>query len=1162
LTKHIKIGHKITALLLGVVLTSILVFSYVSYQWGKEGIEQKYWEKLAVFRELKTHQIEGVFEKIEENLFILKKMPGIRQSIHEYQNITHAEVSADSLLTIYQKVKTKLDTHILPFENEYQYKNITVLSIDRKTIYQVGIGNDKVFIGQKNPVFDNLISQVRNKKIYYSHITKSREGISQMHIVAPVFDNPTSTSNKIELGYIIITFDISPIQTLLLQTEEIGEDGEVLLGKLDGSNIFFLNKRYFGKVINESTSNKAQLLREVLNEHQKGQKIATWDKRFYLNWVYLPQMNWALAVKMSAKYPENEENKLLLSYAISGLAILILSFFVSIMFVRFTTTNPLDRLNKILHVVAQGKLPNIIERKSNDELGDMTSSLNYLVQALKRNAHFAYRIGDKDFKADFEPISKDDMLGNALLTMRDSIQSTDIKERERAWIMQGVAEMGEVLRDNHDDINTLAEQVSQYMAKKINAVQGAFYVVEKYEIEALLEIKASYAYNKKKYLKGKFRFSEGLIGQAAIEKSVILRTEIPDNFVFISSGLLGDAKPTCLLIVPLMTQNEEGEEEVYGVLEFAGFERFKEMEISFAEEVAVIIARTIANIKVSEKTKNLLLESQEMSQKLQHQKGVLQQNAQEMEETQAKLQNSYLSLEEKVLELNQSQKRTQALLENASEIITIYELEGQIRYISPSVEAILGYQQEEMIGINDNLVHVYKESREQFSQMFNKLINNPDEKLSIQVKYKRKSGRYIWLEATGVNRLQDPAVKGIVVNYRDITEELRAEKEERMRGQMQALSENSPDLIMRLNLKGEVFYVNAVIKSLTGLRPEHFLGKKLVKAGLAHDFVTNFIEMMTQAIDGKYKITKEMNFNSINGMRIMEINAIPEYNQLETLESVLIVAHDITEQKEIENEIRESNKKISESINYAQRIQNAILPDTSILQQNIPNSFIYYEPRDVVSGDFPWMMLKGDYLYLAVVDCTGHGVPGALISVIGYFLLNDIINSSPDGINAGQVLDALDLDVEATLHKNGRGSSTKDGMDIAFCRINLKTRVVDYSGAHRPLFILNKNGELKEIKGDRSPIGGGVQYKKHLNFTNTEFKVEEDDKLYFFSDGFTDQFGGPSNRKYGSRRIKDLIVKHKETNMPKMQNVFEDEYKNWKGSYKQTDDILVIGIKF
>ena len=599
------------------------------------------------------------------------------------------------------------------------------------------------------------------------------------------------------------------------------------------------------------------------------------------------------------------------------------------------------------------------------------------------------------------------------------------------------------------------------------------------------------------------------------------------------------------------------------MLEFAGFDRFKKMEISFVEEVAVIIARTIANIKVGEKTKNLLLESQKMSQKLQHQKGVLQQNAQEMEETQAKLQNSYLSLEEKVLELNQSQKRTQALLENASEVITIYELEGQIRYISPSVEDILGYQQEEMIGINDNLVHVYKESRGQFSQMFNRLIEKPKEKLSIQVKYKRKSGRYIWLEATGVNRLQDPAVKGIVVNYRDITEELRAEKEERMRGQMQALSENSPDLIMRLNLKGEVFYVNAVIKSLTGLRPEHFLGKKLVKAGLANDFVTSFVAMMTQAIDERHKVIKVMNFDSINGKRIMEINAIPEYNQLGTLESVLIVAHDITQQKKTENEIRESNKKISESINYAQRIQNAILPDTSILQQNIPNSFIYYEPRDVVSGDFPWMMLKGDYLYIAVVDCTGHGVPGALISVIGYFLLNDIINSSPErGINAGQVLDALDVDVETTLHKSGKGSSTKDGMDIAFCRINLKTNVLDYSGAHRPLFILNKEGELKEIKGDRSPIGGGAQYKKHVNFTNTELKIEKGDRFYFFSDGFTDQFGGPNNRKYGSRRIKDLMLANKETNMPKMQHVFEEEYKNWKGAYKQTDDILVIGIKF
>lgn len=1170
--KHITIGKKITALLLTVVLISILVFSFVSYQWGKEGIEEKYWEKLVVFRELKTHEVEVVFEKIKENLYILRKIPAIADAISDYQKIAdrQEQIPKDSLLLFHHAFKAKLDIHILPFENQYQYKSITLLNHERKTIYQIGNGNhdDKVIIGQKKPAFDKLIGQLRNKDIYYSHVFKGRNGATQMYIVTPVFDTSSSTSktNKIVVGYLIVTFDILPIQQLIQQTQEIGEDGEIILGKLEQTNIFFLNRPYFGRLTDKETPPKAVLLKEILNHRKKGQKIAQWDKTVYLNWTYLPEVDWALIVKMNAKYAQEEENSLLYSYGVAGFVILFFSFLISIVFVRFTTTSPLERLNKMLNTVAQGKLPSKIERKSNDEIGEMTHSLNYLVGALKRNANFASRIGGKDFQADFTPISKDDMLGNALLTMRDSIQSSDIKERERTWIVEGVAEMGEILRDNYDNIDRLAERVSQYMTRKINAVQGAFYTVEKYgksqRQKSLIEIRASYAYNKKKYLKGKFKFAEGLIGQAAIEKSIVLRTEIPADFVSMTSGLLGDAKPTCLLIVPLITQNEAAEDEVYGVLEFAGFERFTELDIRFTKEISVIIARTIANIKASEITKNLLKESQSMSQELQHQKGVLQQNAQEMEETQAKLQSSNLNLEDKIVELNQAQKRIQVLLENASEVITIYEPEGEIRYISPSVEAILGYQQSEMIGLNDKLEHVYEESREQFTQMFDNLIANPNEKLSIQLKYKRKSGRFIWLEATGINRLHDPAIKGIVVNYRDITEELRAEKEERMRGQMQALSENSHDLIMRLNLEGEVFYVNAVIKSLTGLRPEHFLGKKLTKAGLNNAFVDDFIEMMTQAISRDIKITKEMDFEAITGKRIMEINAIPEHNQLDVLESVLIVAHDITEQKEIENEIRQSNKKVSESINYAQRIQNAILPDTSILQENIPESFIYYEPRDVVSGDFPWMMLKDEFLYLAVVDCTGHGVPGALISVIGYFLLNDIINSSSQAMNAGEVLDALDLAVESTLQKSAKENTTKDGMDIAFCRINLKTRIVDYSGAHRPLFILNKKGELKEIKGDRCPIGGGSQYKKHINFANTTLKIAKEDRLYFFSDGFTDQFGGVHNRKFGSKKMRELMVSNKDVGMSDMQNVFESAYKDWKGNYKQTDDILVIGIKF
>jgi PAS domain S-box-containing protein len=277
-------------------------------------------------------------------------------------------------------------------------------------------------------------------------------------------------------------------------------------------------------------------------------------------------------------------------------------------------------------------------------------------------------------------------------------------------------------------------------------------------------MRASHAFGRKKYLKAKFRFAEGLIGQAAAEKDTILRTEVPDGYVTVSSGILGDQKPKCILIVPLITN-----EEVYGILEFAGFKKFDPSQVKFVQELSLILARTIFNIKVNERTRRLLAESQEMSNELKEKQEVLRQNAEEMQATQEELQRSNQKLEEQIEEVNRTQKRMQLLLENASEVITIYEEDESIRYISPSVETILGYGQKEMIGKSD-IDKVQPDHREIFRDIFLKMKDSPDEKITVQYEYKAKDGSYMWLESAGTNCMSNPAIHGYILNSRDITE--------------------------------------------------------------------------------------------------------------------------------------------------------------------------------------------------------------------------------------------------------------------------------------------------------------------------------------------------------------------------------------------------------
>lgn len=846
------------------------------------------------------------------------------------------------------------------------------------------------------------------------------------------------------------------------------------------------------------------------------------------------------------------------TYLIVISAIIIVFALISTVLFSKLLTRPLMTLKATMGLLGQGVLPEKIKKASEDEFGEMTETVNRLVEGLHKTADFAHKIGEGEFEAKFQPMSQDDMLGVALLNMRDSIQESAKRDEERNWIVTGVAEIGNILRSTNN-LEELSDKVVSYLTGKIGAIQGALYVVnDEEEGKFLLEMKASYAYNKKKYLKAQFRFAEGLVGQAAAERDTILRTEIPDTYVTVTSGLLGDKKPKCLLIVPLMTVIGS-EKVVYGALEFAGFDKFSSRNVQFVNEVSEIIARTVFNIKVNEKTSRLLEMSQRQSQELQEQQEILQQNAEEMQATQEELKRANSALEYQVEQVVHAQKRLQTLLENAAEVILIYEKDRSIRYVSPSVNRILGYSQEELIGI-DNIIHVHDAGKESINKMFEDLLANPGQKQTVQYSYYKKNGDRIWLEATGTNLLHDPAIEGILINATDITERLRAEREQRMRSQMQSLSENSPDLIIRFNKEGKIFYINPMIEVYAGQRKDTFEQKALDELTIHSSIVDAWRSILNQVMETKEKVNTEIDFPSTVGNRVMDIKAIPEFNEQGIVESVLFVLGDITERKMTEIEISTKNKKISESINYAKRIQGAILPDSQLIKQTLPDAFILYKPRDVVSGDFPWFMQKGDDLYIAAVDCTGHGVPGALISLIGYFLLNNITESG-ENILPGEILDRLDAGVTATLKQDATmEGATRDGMDIALCKINLKKNVLQYAGAHRPLYFL-QNGELLEVKGDKFPIGGG-QYKDRTSFVTTTIEIKKGDSAFFCSDGFPDQFGGPDNRKFSPKRIRDIITGNPELSMYQMHALFDLEFESWRGATKQTDDVLMIGIRF
>ncbi len=818
-------------------------------------------------------------------------------------------------------------------------------------------------------------------------------------------------------------------------------------------------------------------------------------------------------------------------------------------------TNPINYLKNTLQKLSKRELTDISARKlSNDEIGEMQTAIYELVENLKDTAQFAVKIGNGELDAKFTPLGNDDVLGHALLNMRTNLQDASLRDDERNKIVLCNSEVGNILRA-HNQLDTMGDDLLPYLCDKINSIQAALYIVDEEQGgNQIIKLTNTYAYNKKKTLKKEFKFGEGLVGQSAIEKFMVFRTEIPRDYVSVTSGLIGEQRPQCLLIMPLITN-----EKVYGLVEFASIYKFSNLEVEIVKDVSEIIAQTIFNLQVNERTGRLLDESQRMSSELKEQSVILQQNAEEMHATQEELQRTNHQLNLQIEEVNNSQKRIHALLENSSEVITICNEDGKITYVSPSVTPILGYSPEELIGTNDT-VRIIDKGVDDYRKMFLALIKYPENNITIEYLYKKKNKEEIFLEVSGKNLIKDPAIAGIVLNTRDITERKLAEKESRMRSQMQSLSENSPDLITRLNKDGKIYYINPTIERLTSKKPKQFLQKSIFESELNESVVSAWEELIADVLKNKEKVQVEMSFPTTDGSLVMNVNAIPEYNDDKSVESILLVSNDITERKKAELEIQAKNKKITESINYAQRIQVAILPDQLRVRELFPDYFMLYKPRDVVSGDFPWFVENGDDVYIAAVDCTGHGVPGAMLSLIGYFLLNDIVKSQKIS-QPGQILDLLDSGVTRTLKQDTEGNEMKDGMDISLCKINKKSGTLEYSGAHRPLYQL-RSGEILEYKGDKFPIGGGI-FKNQTNFTNHQIEVKKGDSFFFCSDGFPDQFGGPDNRKIGPARIKATITDNANVkDFNKMYDVFDDLFVTWKGISKQMDDVLLIGLRF
>ncbi len=335
--------------------------------------------------------------------------------------------------------------------------------------------------------------------------------------------------------------------------------------------------------------------------------------------------------------------------------------------------------------------------------------------------------------------------------------------------------------------------------------------------------------------------------------------------------------------------------------------------------------------------------------------------------------------------------------------------------------------------------------------------------------------------------------------------------------------------------------------------------------------VENILSKIHSAIDEIKTISFEFATLTKSGKKIIVNTTItPITNEEGKISKLIAIDSDITKIKEAEMEIKKQKEEITDSIKYARRIQSAILPNEEYVTKSLPNHFILFKPRDIVSGDFYWAAQIENELVVVAADCTGHGVPGAFMSILGISILNDLVNKQKI-IHPHEILNQLRYNVIKSLNPSEKvsGNDTdsdeniiKDGMDISICVLNLDTNRLMYAGAHNPLYLIRNTNEEPKIdiyKADKMPIGVYVNIDQ--SFTNHVIDLKKGDTFYIFSDGYADQFGGASGKKFKYNQFRQLLLDIQNKDMKGQKNMLELEIEKWMGKHQQLDDIVIIGMK-
>lgn len=628
-------------------------------------------------------------------------------------------------------------------------QQITLLTSLALIVPAVLIGSVSIYRIQvkANADIEEYRTEEYNKlKLYLKHITDIAYGVIEEQHKLTLDSGESMERALVELskirfdnsaGYFWVTDNNLPFPTMLMHAEKpelknkILDDAKHNVEKEQGRNIYQVR----AELANANGDAFVEYIMKKPGTDEIENKISY--SRLYkpLGWIvstgfYTDKIE--AGVKQKKEALREQINAIVLFIVLIGVTILAIGLGFSFYFSK-ELTNAIVLIKTKLKELAEGKQVEQVTSKRKDEVGDMTQSLNLLVNGLKTYTSFAKEIGKGNLEQDFEPLSTEDVLGTELLVMRDNLKTAEREKSLRDWANEGMAKLGDVLRRNNTNTKKLTEEILIDLVKYLKVNQGALFVMTTDSKQ--LELASAYAYEKRKFIERKIDVGDGLAGQCVLERQTIHLREVPKDYVQITSGL-GQALPRTIIVVPLIHN-----EKVFGVLEMASFKTFEEYEIAFIEKIAESIASTISTVQTNEQTKILLEQSQQMSEELRAQEEEVRQNMEELSATQEQMSR----------QIDESKRLQQEFADREgvftlTTILSEADLHGNILMVNDKLCKVSKYSRNELIGKPHNIFRHPDMPKELFANFWNTIQSGQVFKGII--KNRAKDGSHYWVDAT------------------------------------------------------------------------------------------------------------------------------------------------------------------------------------------------------------------------------------------------------------------------------------------------------------------------------------------------------------------------------------------------------------------------------